>query len=139
MSSPTPARPLGVMLVAALLLLSGVVGLVGGILGLIGSSSTTSASVEGVALDGTGIALLSGFLLVVAVLNVIFAFGILRGSRAARMIITILQVLTIISGIVGLVTSGAEIWHGIYNLLMPILIVALLWTGVGTREFFAKR
>ncbi|MGO2049751.1 MAG: hypothetical protein ACTH2E_04740, partial [Microbacterium sp.] len=68
MSSPTPARPLGVMLVAALLLLSGVVGLVGGILGLIGSSSTTSASIEGVALDGTGIALLSGFLLVVAVL-----------------------------------------------------------------------
>ena len=133
------ARPTGVTVVAVLLFISGAIGIVGGILGLIGASVTSSASVEGTVLDSAGIAVLSGFLLVVAVLNVIFAFGILRGSRVARMIVTILQLLAIIGGIFTIVTSGSGLWQGIYNLLMPILIVALLWTGAGTKEFFAKR
>lgn len=135
----TTVRPLGVTAVAVLLFISGLVGIIGGILGFIGSASTTSATMDGTVLDSTGIAVLAGFLLVTAVLNIIFAFGILRGSRVARMIVTVLQALVIISGVVGLAISGAEIWQGIYNLLMPILIVALLWTGAGTGEFFAKR
>lgn len=132
-------RPLGVTLVAILLFISGAVGIVGGILGLIGAGSMSSATVEGTVLDSSGIAVLAGFLLAIAVLNLLFAFGILRGSRTARMIVTILQVLAIVSAVVGLITSGTEIWHAIYNVLMPILIISLLWTGVGTREFFASR
>ncbi len=138
MSTAVP-RPLGVTLVAVLLFISGAVGIVGGILGLIGAGNMSSATIEGTVLDSSGIAVLAGFLLAIAVLNLIFAFGILRGSRTARMIVTILQVLAIISAVVGLVTSGAEVWHAIYNVLMPILIISLLWTGVGTREFFATR
>lgn len=137
--STNVARPIGVTLVAVFLLVSGVLGIIGGILGFIGAANTTSAPVEGFTLDSTGIGVLAGFTLVIAVLNVIFAFGILRGSRGARMIVTILQVLTIVSAIVALVTSGGELWHTIYSLMMPILIVALLWTGSGTKEFFAKR
>lgn len=132
-------RPLGVTLVAVLLFISGIIGAIGGVLTLIGAANSASATVEGVQLDSTGIFLLGGFVLAVAVLNLIFAFGILRGNRVARMIVTILQVLAIVSGVIALVTSGGAIWHGIYNLLMPILIVALLWTGVRTRDFFAKR
>lgn len=138
MSTAVP-RPLGVTLVAVLLFISGAVGIVGGILGLIGAGNMSSTTIEGTVLDSSGIAVLAGFLLAIAVLNLIFAFGILRGSRTARMIVTILQVLAIISAVVGLVTSGAEVWHAIYNVLMPILIISLLWTGVGTREFFATR
>ena len=132
-------RPLGVTLVAVLLFISGIIGAIGGVLTLIGAANSASATVEGVQLDSTGIFLLGGFVLAVAVLNLIFAFGILRGNRVARMIVTILQVLAIVSGVIALVTSGGAVWHGIYNLLMPILIVALLWTGVRTRDFFAKR
>lgn len=132
-------RPLGVTLVAVLLFISGIVGAIGGVLTLIGAANTASATVEGVQLDSTGIFLLGGFVLAVAVLNLIFAFGILRGNRVARMIVTILQVLAIVSGVIALVTAGGQFWHGIYNLLMPILIVALLWTGVRTKDFFAKR
>ncbi|MCS3842075.1 hypothetical protein [Microbacterium sp. AK031] len=50
-----------------------------------------------------------------------------------------MQVLTIISGVVGIATSGTEVWHGIYTLPLPVMIVALLWTGARTREFFAER
>lgn len=135
----TAPRPLGVTLVAVLLFISAVVGIIGGVLGLIGATVTPSATVEGVQLDSTGLSLLAGFLLVVGILNLIFAFGILRGSRVARMIVTILQVITIVSGVVTMVTAGGQIWHGIYNLLMPILIVALLWMGAATKDFFAKR
>ena len=132
-------RPLGVTLVAVLLFVSAAVGIIGGVLGLIGATVTPSASVEGVQLDSTALSLLAVFLLAIGILNLIFAFGILRGSRVARMIVTILQVITIVSGVVAMVTAGGQFWHGIYNLLMPILIVALLWTGAGTKDFFARR
>ncbi|GAB3631097.1 hypothetical protein GCM10027421_04500 [Microbacterium shaanxiense] len=137
--SPATTRPFGVTLVAVFLFITGILSIMGGILGFIGSSNGASETLEGVTLDGTGIAVLSGFFVVVGVLNMIFAFGILRGSRVARAIITVLQLITIISGVVALVTSGAQLWHGIYNLLLPILIVVLLWAGARTREFFASR
>lgn len=135
----TAPRPIGVTLVAVLLFISAAVGIIAGVLGLIGAGVTPSATVEGVQLDSTGLSLLAGFLLVIGILNLIFAFGILRGSRVARMIVTILQLVTIVSGVVTMVTAGGQIWHGIYNLLMPILIVALLWMGAATKDFFAKR
>jgi hypothetical protein len=138
MSTTTSARPIGVTIVAVLLLISGVLGLIGGIFGFVGAANMGSASVEGVVLDPLGLNLLSGFFLLAAVLNIVFAFGILRGSRIARLIVTILQVLSIISGVASLVMGGVGVWSGILNLVLPILIIVLLWVGEQTKAFFAR-
>lgn len=137
--STTTKRPLGVTLVAALLLISGALSLVGGIFGLIGASAIPSAEIAGETLDSSALTVLSVGIIVIAVLNLVFAFAILRGSRVARMIVTILQVLTVAGGIGALFTPGAHVWQGIVNLMMPVLIVALLWMGDQTKAFFSKR
>ena len=130
-------RPGGVVFVAVLLILCGVLGIIGGAMSIIAGSQHTSTAVEGVELNGTGLMALGIFFIASGVLNLHFAFGILRGSRVARMIITILQVLSIAAGVWGLF-SGGGIFQSIHGILFPLVIIVGLWSGVGTRQFFSR-
>ena len=131
-------RPAGVVFVSILLIISGVLSIVSGALGLIGASEGSTAVVEGQQLNSISVGMLSGVFLVIGILNVLLAIGVFRGSRAARMIVTILQILALISGVTALVSTGSFSWEIIHGILFPVVIVTMLWTGADTKAFFDR-
>ena len=134
--SAKATRPRGVLGVFVLLLVAGVLGLIGGIGGLLGGAAASeSGSDDSVAL-GSGMVAVSVVSLVLAVLNIILSFGVLRGSRVARMIVTILQVLSLAAGAYSMFSTGSFAWSGIVVVLLPIVILILLWGSEDVRRFF---
>lgn len=73
-------------------------------------------------------------LLVVAIINVIFALRMGRGGRTARLVYTILAVL----GILGNLGSALQ-GQGSHALviIIPIVILLLLWAPKSSQQFFA--
>ncbi|MFN8087069.1 MAG: hypothetical protein U0Q04_08985 [Microbacterium sp.] len=134
----TTPRPIGVTIVAVLLFVTGIIGVIAGIGGLVAGVNGTSAVVEGTAVNNYGVAILGGWLLLSGILSIVLAFGILRGNRVARIIVTILQILNLVSFVTTLVQGGAT-WAVIVNGILQIAILALLWVGDQTKAFFARR
>ena len=134
----TTRRPIGVTIVAVLLFVTGIIGVIAGIGGLVAGVNGTSAVVEGTAVNNYGVAILGGWLLLSGILSIVLAFGILRGNRVARIIVTILQILNLVSFVTTLVQGGAT-WAVIVNGILQIAILALLWVGDQTKAFFARR
>lgn len=134
----TTPRPIGVTIVAVLLFVTGIIGVIAGIGGLVAGVNGTSAVVEGTAVNNYGVAILGGWLLLSGILSIVLAFGILRGNRVARIIVTILQILNLVSFVTTLVQGGAT-WAVIVNGILQVAILALLWVGDQTKAFFARR
>lgn len=135
----TAPRPVGVTVVAVLMIISGIIGVLAGIVSLVGAGSVGSVGsveVDGVALDSTAITVVGVLGLVFGVLNILFAIGILRGSNVVRIIVSILQVLSLASSVYTLV-SGGSIWQALQTIIFPLLILILLWVGEKTKAFFA--
>lgn len=133
----TAPRPVGVTVVAVLMIISGIIGVLAGIVSLVGAGSVGSVEVDGVALDSTAITVVGVLGLVFGVLNILFAIGILRGSNVVRIIVSILQVLSLASSVYTLV-SGGSIWQALQTIIFPLLILILLWVGEKTKAFFAS-
>jgi len=78
---------------------------------------------------------------VVAIIQAIFAVAIARGSNVARILLTILIVIRVISGVVFIVTSwGTETWmFGIFLSIALDIIVLLLLFNSKSNEFFTDR
>ena len=78
---------------------------------------------------------------VVAIIQASFAVAIARGSNVARILLTILMVIRIVSGIVFIVTSwGTETWmFGIFLSIALDIIVLLLLFNAKSNEFFTDR
>ncbi|MEY3732888.1 MAG: hypothetical protein RL347_247 [Actinomycetota bacterium] len=78
---------------------------------------------------------------VIAIIQAIFAVAIARGSNVARILLTILMVIRIVSGIVFIVTSwGTETWmFGVFLAIALDIIVLLLLFNAKSNEFFADR
>lgn len=125
-------RPVGVTIVAVLLIITGVLGLIAGILAIVATLAGQGAAGH--------LIVLAVFAIVAAALNLIFAAGILRGNRVARMIVTIVQVLSVLGAVASLATSPAaeSVWGHILNIAAPIVIILLLWAGDKTKAFFAR-
>lgn len=132
----TAPRPVGVTVVAVLMIISGIIGVLAGIGSLVGAGSVGIVEVDGVALDSTAITVVGVLGLVFGVLNILFAIGILRGSNVVRIIVSILQVLSLASSVYTLV-SGGSIWQALQTIIFPLLILILLWVGEKTKAFFA--
>lgn len=126
-------RPRGVLVAAILLIVAGAFNIVAGIIALAMSSE------EGPV--GPAIALTSGTI-VIGVLNLVLAIGILRGSRVARLLASILQAITVAIGLIGL--SSSEASHDITRyaftaIVTPLAIILMLWIGTQTKAFFARK
>lgn len=136
------SRPRGVLVVAILLFIVGAFNVVVGTMALIptvGAEMAASSSEEQ-RLAGLGIAISAGSLLI-GVLNIVFAIGILRGNRVARLLVTIIQAITIIVGVLGLASATAshDITRYVFtSLVTPLMIIVLLWIGEQTKAFFAR-
>lgn len=77
----------------------------------------------------------------IGVLNIVFAIGVLRGNRVARLLVTRIQAITIIVGALGLASATAshDITRYVFtSLVTPLMIVLLLWIGEQTKAFFAR-
>lgn len=137
-SSAPVSRPGGVVIVAILIIISGALGIISGVLSLIGGSMGADAVVEGTEINGAGFMALGIWGIVLGVVTVLFAIGILRGSRFARAVVTIIELLAIASAVWALIVQHGSAWAHILNIAIPVLIVALLWTGEKTKAFFVR-
>jgi hypothetical protein len=123
-------RPGGVTFVAVIVWIQALFNIIIGILALVGVPLGLVTLNPGFAVATLVIGI--GYLLY-GIIAAIVASGLLRGSRVARVIVTILLVLSIIGGIIDLVNGG--IWSGIFNLAVGLIGILLLWAGKAARYF----
>lgn len=126
-------RPVGVTIVAVLLIVTGILGLVAGILAIVATLAGAEAAGH--------LIILAVLAILAAILNLVFAAGILRGNRVARLIVTIVQIISVLGAVASLATSPAaeSIWGHILNIAAPVVIILLLWAGERTKAFFARQ
>jgi len=118
------SRPAGVTFVAVLVWIQALFYVIAGVFALFGVPIGLVTFQVGVA----GTALLIGIIeILFGIITFAVAFGLLRGSRVARMIITILLVFSLVGGIIQLTQNS--IAGGIISLAISIIGILLLWAG----------
>lgn len=119
-------RPGGVTLVAVLTWIGGLLDIIGGTLLLFQTSA--AATVEQFGGASTLIASAIGSILIGAA-TIIIAVGLLRGYAAARIVMTILQVLSIIGAIFFAIAYPAGAIGEYFGAAISLIVIALLWSG----------
>ena len=117
------ARPGGVTLVAVLAWISGAVNIIAGILMLIAAIMAPDALWFGLVQLALGI------------ITIIVSLGLLRGRSAARLVVTVVFVLDLISAVVVIFFQQAQAWSGIVSGVLVLIGLVLLWTRPAN-EFF---
>lgn len=127
-----PKRPLGVTIVAALAIISGVFDVIGGIVLLAMQS-------DAAVVDRFGGA---GLLLTLAIASILFgvvmlliAFGLLRGNATARIAATVVELFSLASSISIGIMQPSTLATEILSALLAVAILLLLWSGDATRYF----
>jgi hypothetical protein len=134
MSTTQASRPVTITLIGALAFLAGLIDLISGVLLFFLLPNDDVVANFG----GTGGLIAAAIAsIVVGLVTAVLAGGLLRGSIPARLIVTVLQVLSIIGSLfmavayIGDPTVVGE-WLG---LVVSIVLVILLWTPKATRFF----
>jgi hypothetical protein len=128
-----PKRPLGVTIVAALAIISGVFDVIGGVVLLTMPSDPTVVDRFGGA--GMLLTLAIGSIVLGAAILLI-AFGLLRGNSVARIAATVVQLFSLAMSIwVGIAQPSTSLGTEIPSALLAIAVLVLLWTGEATRYF----
>lgn len=107
-------RPVGVAVVAILILLTGIGLLIRGILGLVQGG------------QGSAGMLVSAVLLIVGLAYALVAKGIWNGNRASRIIVTILTIIAIV-GSVAYFTEPGERLASVIQIVVALVILVLLY------------
>ena len=118
----TAHRPLGVSIVAILILLTGIGLLIRGVVGLVQGGEGSAGMVVAVVL------------LVVGIVYALVAKGIWDGSRVARLVVTVLSLIAIIGSVLTIGESG-EMAVSIVQIVIAAVILGLLY-GRQSRQFF---
>jgi hypothetical protein len=127
-------RPGGVTLVAVLTWISGLLDIIGGVLLLFQTSA--AATVEAFGGSSQLIASAIGSILI-GTLVVIVANGLLRGSAGARMVITVVQIISIAAAIFIAIAYPAGAIAEFFGAAVAVVVLALLWTGRASAFFRA--
>ncbi|MFM8351072.1 MAG: hypothetical protein ACKN9D_08370 [Actinomycetales bacterium] len=122
MNSST-GRPLGVTLLAILILLVGLGMIIRGILGLVNGG-------EG----GAGI-VVALVLIIVGAIYLLVSKGIWNGNRGSRLIVAILTLIALIGSVFTLLDPG-ELVASVVQIVVSLVILALLFAGKA-RAYFA--
>ncbi|GAA3199934.1 hypothetical protein [Microbacterium terregens] len=109
-------RPGGVTLVAVLAWISGAVNIVAGILLLIAAL---------MAPDALWLGLIQ---LALGIITIVVSIGLLRGSNGARIVVTVVFVLNLISAVFVIFSQQAQVWSGIVSGVVVLIGLVLLWT-----------
>jgi len=116
-------RPGGVTLIAVIAWISGAVNIIAGILMLIAGLMAPDALWYGL------------IQLVLGVITIAVSFGLLRGGSTARVVVTIVFVLDLISAVFVIFFQQAVIWSGVVSGILVLIGLVLLWTRPAN-EFF---
>ncbi len=119
------SRPGGVTLIAVLAWISGAVNIIAGILLLIAGLMAPDALWYGL------------IQLTLGIITIAVSFGLLRGSSTARVLVTIVFVLDLISAVFVVFFQQAVIWSGIVSGILVLIGLVLLWTRPAN-EFFRR-
>jgi hypothetical protein len=119
------SRPGGVTLVAVIAWISGAVNIIAGILMLIASIMAPDALWFGLVQ------------LVLGIITIVVSIGLLRGNENARLVVTIVFVLNLISALVVIFFQQAQVWSGIVSGILVVIGLVLLWTR-RANEFFRR-
>ena len=126
-----PKRPLGITIVAALAIVSGLFDVIGGIVLLFGSDETAADRFGGAGVLTT-VAILS---IALGILMVVIAVGLLRGNPVARIAATIVQAFSLASSIWIGIAEPLQLATEVASGLIALAILFLLWSGEASRYF----
>ena len=124
----TQKRPLGVTILAILMILMGLLTIVGGIIGL--GVSTISSELEVLALFGI-MAIIIGILLLPA------GYGLLKGKKWAWTLSIVLNIIGVILNLTGLAGGESDAGTVIFSIAITALIIAYLMKP-STKAFCSK-
>ncbi|NUJ87545.1 hypothetical protein HOW07_05930 [Plantibacter sp. MCCC 1A11337] len=119
-------RPGGVTIVAVIVWIQGFLSALGGALLMIGAN-TPNGNLQGMQVAG----LVS---LILGIITIIVGVGLLRGSSVARVLTTIVLVLSIASAVYAMVTTG-NVATQIISLLLAVIGLILLYTKAASDYF----
>ncbi|MGK9146106.1 hypothetical protein KXS11_00575 [Plantibacter flavus] len=119
-------RPGGVTLVAVIVWIQGFLSAFGGALLMIGAN-TPNGSMSGFSIIGLAS-------LILGVVTIIVGVGLLRGSRTARVLTTLVLVLSIASAVYAMVTTG-NVATQLISVLLAVIGLILLYTKAASDYF----
>jgi hypothetical protein len=128
-------RPGSVTVVVVLTIISGILTLLGGLfLLLLGGAAT----LDRLNVSGGAVVIFGILYLIFGIITIIVGIGLRNGSRLARMLVTILMVIDIISAITSLIwfQTSQTLTSGIIAIIVSVIVLALLWNRRAS-EFFA--
>ena len=120
-------RPGGITLLAVLIVVSGLLGLIGSIAVIIGRGNDDFVRDTGV---GSSTLLWVGIVgVIIAVVYLLVARGLTRGSGLARGLAALVAVLSLASGIYqAIIQSGSLRWSGIVSAVLALIVLSLLFS-----------
>ena len=125
-------RPARVTFIAVLTWIEALFDLVGGIALL---ALQNEPSLRGQFGGSTGVVVTGIVLIVLALITFSVARGLLRGSRGARAIVTIVQLLAIASAIYAAALLPVEFLGAVVSAAISLIVIVMLWSG-RAGEFF---
>ncbi|NNC10357.1 hypothetical protein HII28_00460 [Planctomonas sp. JC2975] len=130
--SAAARRPAGVTLIAVLAWIEGALNILAGVFLLVFKNEPSVR----VAWAGEGSLITSAILSILfGVVVVLVAGGLLRGSRGARIVVTIVQLFAIVGDVfTAWAYPGQFAWSAV-SALISLIIIILLWTG-RANDFF---
>ena len=118
-------RPTGVTVVAVLAWISGIVNIIAGILLLIAALMAPDALWYGL------------IQLALGIVTIIVGVGLMRGNNNARVVMTVVFVLNLISAVFVVFFQQAQVWSGVVSGVLVLIGLVLLWTRPAN-EFFRR-
>ncbi len=120
-------RPGGITLLAVLIVVSGLLGLIGSIAVIIGRGNDDFVRDTGV---GSSTLLWVGIVgVIIAVVYLLVARGLTRGSGLARGLAALVAVLSLASGIYqAIIQSGSLRWSAIVSAVLALIVLSLLFS-----------
>ncbi|MRX45452.1 hypothetical protein [Agromyces kandeliae] len=112
-------RPGGVTLVAVLAWISGLLQIIGGVLTLTGGGSAATGWTQ----------------VVIGAITFLVSLGLFRGSNGARILVSIVFVLNLITAVWAMIAVPAVFWPALVAALVALIGLLLLYTRAAN-EFF---
>lgn len=115
------SRPAGVTLVAVIVWIQGLFTLIGGILALIGAPMTGT-----MAGGYFTIAIIS---IILGIVTVAVGVGLLRGTNIARVLTTIVLILSLANAVYSIIANPASVVTPLISAVLAVIGLILLYTG----------
>ena len=131
-------RPGGVTFLGILVVISGILYLISGLLALVAYAGSGSSSGTDLTSNQRTVILVLGIvILLFGVIVLAVARGLFRGSNVARLIVAVINVLTIVAGLFAAFQSGNQRGTSLGQVVIAIIILALLYSPKAN-EFFSR-